>query len=123
MSTITVIHESPLNATVFGVNNGWQGPGSIPGQWLVVYAGESMVSQTPAMLVYAEPTDPNAANQYLTFVGMYSDARVTGSLTITSAQGSVLTVDATSAIDRSGVPSGDTTHLVFDATTGAFAGS
>src|SRR5450755_2747075 len=78
VSEIFTTHESPLTQAEYKVNNAWQGPGPKPGQWLVVYAGESMTDQVPALVIYALPTDPNAPDQDPSLVGLYRDAKATG---------------------------------------------
>jgi hypothetical protein len=97
VSAIFTTHESPLTQAEYKVNNAWQGPGPKPGQWLVVYAGESMTDRVPALVVYALPTDPNAPGQDPSLIGLYRDAKAIGPLQITAASGQTLTIGAVTA--------------------------
>jgi hypothetical protein len=97
VSAIFTTHESPLTQAEYKVNNAWQGPGPKPGQWLVVYAGESMTDRVPALVVYALPTDPNAPGQDPSLIGLYRDAKAVGPLQITAASGQTLTIGAVTA--------------------------
>jgi hypothetical protein len=117
VSEIFTTHESPLTQAEYKVNNAWQGPGPKPGQWLVVYAGESMTDQVPALAIYSLPTDPNAPDQDPSLVGLYRDAKATGALQITAASGEDLTIGALTA-NGSVVP-----QTTFSLTTAAFATS
>jgi hypothetical protein len=114
VSEIFTSHESPLTQADFKVNNAWQGPGSTTGQWLVVYAGESMTDRVPALVVYALPTDPNVPGQDPSLIGLYRDANATGPLQITAASGQILTVTGVTA--AGGAPSQQT----FDTATAAY---
>jgi hypothetical protein len=117
VSGIFTTHESPLTQAEYKVNNAWQGPGSKPGQWLVVYAGESMTDRVPALAIYSLPTDPNSPDQDPSLVGLYRDAKATGALQITAASGEDLTIGALTA-NGSVVP-----QTTFSVATGAFATS
>jgi hypothetical protein len=114
VSEIFASHESPLTQAEFKVNNAWQGPGPKVGQWLVVYAGESMTDQLPALLIYALPTDPNAPGQDPSIVGLYRDAQASAALQISAANGPILTIDAVSATGSVA------SHQTFDTTTRTF---
>jgi hypothetical protein len=117
VSAIFTTHESPLTQAEYKVNNAWQGPGPNPGEWLVVYAGESMTDRVPALVVYALPTDPNAPGQDPKLIGLYRDAKAIGPLQITAASGNDLKIDSVTA-DGAVVP-----QATFSITTGTFATS
>ncbi len=93
-SAVFPSHQSPLPPSQFLVSNGWQGPGTVGGQWLVVYAGESVKGghSVPALLIYVEPTNPNAANLYFRQVGLYSDSAAAGQLSVKAVRNGVLTL-------------------------------
>lgn len=95
-SGIVQTRQSPLPSSEFGAWNAWRGPGTVAGQWLVVYAGESVQgsNKIPALLIYSEPANPNARNQYFTEVGLYTDNAATGPLSVTAARNHVLTLSA-----------------------------
>jgi hypothetical protein len=95
-SEINDAHQSPLPASQFEVSNAWSGPSPVAGQWWVVYAGASRISgaAVPSLLVYAEPEDPNQADQFFKQVGVFDDPLAAAPLHIVSASGTKLTLDA-----------------------------
>jgi hypothetical protein len=107
----------------FGVNNMWQGP--VGGVWILAYAGsynESGGADTsagapyePAVALWSEPIDPNAANQDLQLIGVYPAPGPETSVEITSASGSVLSLTGAG-------PGADGQSYTFNVATRAYGG-
>lgn len=76
-------------------NNVWQGP--VGNRWVLAYAGmwnkdPSTVkgAYEPALMLYAEPINPNAPDGYFRRIGVYPARGSETSIKITSAEGDVL---------------------------------
>jgi hypothetical protein len=113
VSSIIVMHESPMPAMSLTVNDMWQGPvGDI---WVLAYAGAyhdvNAGTETPAVVLYSEPVDPNAPDQSLQFLGVYPAPRSEATVTITGANGDVLQLTGDGG-----------QSLAFDAATRTYSG-
>jgi hypothetical protein len=102
-------NQGPFGATEFKGNTMWQG--AINGSWIQVYAGIDLVRSAPtgALRVYSLPLDPNAGPTDMTDLGIARPPTREASLTITSVNGTVLTLSA---------PSGD--RFLFNIATGTW---
>jgi hypothetical protein len=94
-SGIIDIREGPFATSVFQVNNAWAG--ATGGRWLIVYAGGPKDPSDARLIVggvylIAYPLDPLATDQSPTDLGEVRAPVGTGALTITSANGTVLTL-------------------------------
>jgi hypothetical protein len=99
VSRIQVIGEGPLSSLNMGVNNLWQG--RVGNRWVLAYAGmwnktsngdTSAGAYEPAVMLYTEPINPNAPNQYLRRIGVYPARGSETSLKITAAERNVLSL-------------------------------
>jgi hypothetical protein len=92
VSSIQVLHQSPLGAATLGVNDVWQG--RVGRIWVVAYAGTYRKSGTgagsPAIVLYAEPINPNAVNQFFRPLGIFQAPGTERTVTIVRAYGDVL---------------------------------
>jgi hypothetical protein len=97
VSSIRVIHDGPLSTINMMVNNVWQGP--VRNRWVLAYAGmwnedPSTVEggYEPALILYAEPINPNTPNGYFRRIGVYIARGSERSVEITAADGNVLSL-------------------------------
>lgn len=106
--------QAPLPATRFIGENAWRGPDpSDPSQWYVAFAGvwksgasADSLQSTPALVLFVEPADPNAEDQYFRRVGVFQETGSSGYLHIVGERGGVLSV-ANVETDTPGRPGGD----------------
>jgi hypothetical protein len=123
VSSIQVIHESPMPGAEFGANNVWQGP--VGGVWVLAYAGaynksggadtSSSAPLEPAMALWSEPVDPNAPSQSPQLIGVYPAPGPETSVEITGANGSVLSLTGVG-------PGADGQSFQFNIETRAYTG-
>ena len=76
-------------------NNVWQGP--VGNRWVLAYAGmwntdpsTAEGAYEPALILYAEPINPNAPHGYFRRIGVYPARGSERSVKITAAKGSLL---------------------------------
>jgi hypothetical protein len=109
VSSIQVIGAGPLSSMTMGVNNVWQG--RVGNRWVLAYAGmwnktstgdTSAGAYEPAVILYTEPIDPNAPDQYLRRIGVYPTRGSETSVKITAAKGSVLSLTGVGPGSKSG---------------------
>ncbi len=90
------VQHGPLAASLFEVNNAWAG--AVGGRWLILYAGGPQDSPgahvvVGEVLLRGFPLDPHAPDQSPVDLGDVRAPLGTGALTITQADGTILTLE------------------------------
>lgn len=95
------IRQGPVPASVFSVNNEWQGPVNGSGNtWLVVWAGSELdggsAPGAPGVIVHQQSPSADGTGFDDRVVGTFTDPAADGPLTITGVQGTLVELQSPS---------------------------